>query len=120
MEGQTKFRSALEWTGIILFVVVGMLLLQWPLTRPWLIGAVMALMIVTIGRTLYPLTRGKSLERGAVEGLAFCSGVICMLAHMQWDRPFLQLIGLLLVLGSSARAWHESRRVSDSSGPIAR
>jgi hypothetical protein len=120
MEWQTKLHGALEWAGILLFVAAGLLLLEWPLTRPWLIGVVMALMIITIGRTLYPLTRGKRLEPGAVEGLAFCSGVICVLAHMMWDRPFLQGSGMFLILASSARAWHESRRVSDSSGTITR
>jgi hypothetical protein len=121
MEGQTKLRGALGWTGIILFGVAGLLLLQWPLTRPWLIGSLTALMILTIGKILYGLAgQQQRFDRRCVESLAFPIGMICLLANMLWDRPLLEVTGLILILGSSARAWHESRRVSDSSGTITR
>ena len=121
MAKQTKVRDALKWTGIILFGAVGLLLFEWPLTRPWLIGTLMVLMILTIGKGLYQLTRGtRRLDRSSVEGLAVCSGVICLLADMMWDRPILSLVGWLLMIGPFAHSWHEQRRVSDSSGTITR
>ena len=114
-------RGALEWAGIVLFAAVGVLLLEWPLTRPWLIGTLMVLMLVPISRILYGLVvQERRFDLKCAESLTLPIGMICLLTHMWRDRPWLQLIGVLLILGSSVRAWHESRRVSDSSGPIAR
>lgn len=114
-------RGALGWAGIVLLAAVWLLLLQWPLTRPWLIGVLMVVVSVSTVKALYGLIAGRTrFDRAAIERLALCVGGMCLLAHMMWDIEPLSLIGLLLILGSTARSWHEGRRVSDSSGPIAR
>lgn len=120
METQTKLRNGLEWAGIILLCAAWLLLLEWPLTRPWFISAVMALVMVKLVYGFYLLARGKShFNRDFAEGLAISVGVVCLLADMMWDLPLLSFLGWLLMVGSVARKWHEGRLLSDSSGKIA-
>jgi multisubunit Na+/H+ antiporter MnhF subunit len=121
MESQTTLRNVLGWAGIILVAGVGLLLVRWPLTRPWFSSAVMAVVAVKLAHSFYLLMRGKTkFDRVFVEGLAMSLGVFCLMANMMWDRALLELIGVLLILASSVRAWHEGQRVSDSTGTITR
>lgn len=115
-----KLREVLWWARISLFAAVFLYLLQWPLTRPWVIAAfaaVVAWRVVHLGYQL--VRRQKGFDRATLEVLAMNAGMAGVIANLQWDKPLLGLAGCLLMMGSTARAWHEQRRVSDSSGRIA-
>jgi chromate transport protein ChrA len=115
-----KIREVLSWAGIILFLAVFLFLLQWPLTRPWVIAASAVLVAWRVVHLGYQLVRRrKGFDRATLESLAMSGGGMCLIANMQWDRPMLALVGCLLMFGATARTWHEQRRVPDSSGPIA-
>lgn len=113
-------KNVLAWVGIVLFAAIAVFLLQWPLTRPWLIGTLTGLTVVRIVHLAYLLVRGqRGFDRATLEDLALCGGAMFLIANMVWDRPWLSLPGCLLMMVSVTRAWHEGRRVSDSSGPVA-